>query len=290
MVDKPGIYEMSLEEYHQDPAPVPSFSRSVAKDLLYKSPAHAWFNHPRLNPAYKDEVSEKFDFGSAAHELLLQPADNIAVIDADDWRTKAAKEEREEARKDGKTPLLTHQYEKVKRVIVETERQIIGCSELGISDLMVDGKAELSYFWQEGDTWLKCRPDWISADKKLILDFKFTEQSANPSEIARHIISMGYDIQNALYVRGAKAINGIEPKFVFVFVELSEPYLCSFIGLPPEFLAMGKSKIEYGIHIWETCISINVWPGYPSRIAWVDCPPWAITAWESRASELGVGK
>ena len=39
-------------EYHADPAPEPSLSRSLAHTLLTRSPRHAWQAHPRLNPAW----------------------------------------------------------------------------------------------------------------------------------------------------------------------------------------------------------------------------------------------
>lgn len=140
MVNSPGVYKITSEEYHADLCPIPSLSRSTIKDLLFRSPAHAWFNHPRLNPDYKEQTEEKFDKGTAAHSLLLEGSDNIEVIDADDWRSKAAKDLREVARKEGKTPLLTHQYKESKTMVDSAMDQIRGCKELGITTrLSVEG-------------------------------------------------------------------------------------------------------------------------------------------------------
>jgi len=291
LIETPGAYDIPSEIYHLDPAPIPSLSRSTIKDLINRSAAHAAFNHPRLNPAYQpDDGGGKFDVGTASHSIILEGIDNVAVIEADDWRTKAAKEARDLARKEGKTPLLPYQFEEVKKCVSRVEEQIYGCPELGIKNLMEDGDPELSFFWKEEKTWLRSRLDWISTDRKLILDLKFTDMSVNPADLSRYILNMGLDIQNVLYCRAVEAVFGIKPKFVFVFAEVNEPYICSFIGLPPDFLALGQSKIEYGLYLWRECMKTGNWPAYPNRVAYVDLPGWAMAAWESKAAEIGEGK
>ena len=291
MITSSGVYKISLEEYHADPAPQPSLSRSTIIDLLNRSAGHAWFNHPRLNPNYqKDEGEKKFDIGQAAHPLLLEGIDNVCVIEADNWMTKVAKEKRNEAREQGKIPLLLHQFEEVKKMVESAQRQILACKELGITDLQTDGDSETSYIWQENETWLRVRPDWVSKDHKLIIDYKTTGISVNPSELGRHIVNMAYDVQDSLYSRGVKAVHDVDPKFIFIFQEIEEPYFCSFIGLPPGFMEMGKQKVEYGIFLWQECMTRNEWLAYPNRICWIDLPEWASFAWEKRATGLGVGE
>ncbi len=51
---------------------------------------------------------------------------------------------------------------------------------------------------------------------------------------------------------------------------------------------LGKQKVEYGIFLWHEHLTRNEWPGYPSKVCWVDPPEWALAAWENRAMELGV--
>lgn len=288
-IEKPGKYVITNEEYHSDPAPEPSISRGTIRDLLYECPFKAWFNHPRLNPNFKaDEDKERFDLGSAAHSILLEGVDNVRIIDADDWRTKAAKEARELARQAGAIPLLKKQYDAVQQMVTEAYSQIYGCRELGIRDLIKDGDAEQSYFWEDDETWCRVRPDWISADKSLVLDLKTTDNSVNPGGLERHIVSMAYDIQCALYLRGVNAIEGTDPKFVFVFIETSPPYLCSFIGLPPEFMAMARQKVQWGMDLWRICLERDEWPAYPQRVAWIEPSPWALAAWERKAQEISL--
>jgi hypothetical protein len=115
-IDKPGIYQISNEDYHADPCIVPSLSRGIIMDLLFKSPAHAYANHPRFTPQEPDNDT-KYSIGSVAHPLFLEGINNCVVIDADDWRKKETKEQRDLAYKEGKTPLLKNQYEEVLEMV-----------------------------------------------------------------------------------------------------------------------------------------------------------------------------
>ena len=282
-----GCYVLDADVYHADPCPVPSLSRSAIKSLLYQSPAHVKEGHPRLNPAYQSEDDGKFDMGTACHALLLEGLDNIAVIDAADWRGKDTKVQRDEAYMIGKTPLLKHQYESALLMVRAAEKQIAACPELKIKNLREEGDSELTYIWREEDTYLRVRPDWISKDKSLILDYKTTAASAKPQDWGKTGLGSGCDIQEALYKRGVKAIEGKEPKFIFVVQETYAPYLCSFIGLPPQFSEMGKQKIEQGLYLWRKCMGSGDWPGYPNRVAWIDPPAWALASWDQIAQNIG---
>jgi hypothetical protein len=290
MIDQPGIYKISAQEYHKDPVSLPSLSRSTIVDLLFKSAAHAKHSHPRLNPNFKESNDRKFDLGTAAHEILLEGGENICVIEAQDWRKKDTQEAREIALKEGKTPLLTKQYQQAVDMVSVAEKAIRECKELGITNLRNDGNSELSFIWKEEDSWCRCRPDWIAKDRKLILDYKTTDASANPANIARLIISMFYPLQAAMYSHGVNIIENTNPKFLFLFQETTEPYFCSFIGLSPELMEMGKQQFQYGLFLWRKCTRLDEWPSYPNRPCYIDAPPWALASWEQTASMLGEGE
>src|SRR3990167_11354210 len=70
---------------------VPALSASIAHLLIAKSALHAWYAHPRLNPNYQQTESAEFDYGRAAHAVLLEGDESrLHVIEADDWRKKDA--------------------------------------------------------------------------------------------------------------------------------------------------------------------------------------------------------
>lgn len=285
-----GIHRISNELYHSDPCKVPSISRGTIADLINCTPAHAKFYHPRLNPDYVSEESTTFDIGKAAHSLFLEGVDCCEVIDAPDWRGKDAKSARDEARSNGKTPMLKAQYEEV-LLMVNAAHSQLRTSEIGIKDLHSEGDSELTYIWNEGETFFRIRPDWISrkeiGGRKLILDYKTVGQSANPE--AFKASDHAKDIQYALYRRGVKSIEGgNSPRFLFFVQETFAPYLCSVIGLDPQTAEIAKQKVQYGKFMWEKCMATGEWPGYPQRVCYVESKPWEVAAWEYKSQSIGV--
>ena len=141
---KPGIYTMTAEDYHADKiASRPSLSASMAHLLCTSSPAHAWVAHPKLNPAFERHEEEKFDVGTVAHALLLQGEDVAVVVDAPDWRTNAAKEERDAARAAGQIPLLAKHWDAVRAMVAATRQQLDKIDTTPA--LFTDGKPEVTY-------------------------------------------------------------------------------------------------------------------------------------------------
>jgi len=115
---EPGLQQIPEATYHADPCPVASLSAGIVDILTRESPLHAWAAHPRLNPDYREEVKEEFDVGQAAHALLFEGVNKMAVFDPADypnqkgggvatgWTNKAIREARDAARADGKIPVL----------------------------------------------------------------------------------------------------------------------------------------------------------------------------------------
>ena len=97
-IDKPGIYDISAEEYHNDPCPTPSLSASIVKVVADETPLHAWTLHPKLNPNFERKEEDKFVIGTVAHSLMLRDPKNFAILDFDTYQSKAAKEARDAAR------------------------------------------------------------------------------------------------------------------------------------------------------------------------------------------------
>lgn len=272
MIEKPGIYDISEAEYHADPCVEPSLSSSVAKVLLNQSPRHAWTMHPRLNPAAAPINRKDFDLGSAAHAMLLEGKEPFVIIDADSYRTNAAKEARDSAYAAGKIPLLTAQVADVHAMAAAATAQLKGHEEA--FDAFATGKAEQTLIWREGSVWCRCRIDWLRGNPIPIWDYKSTTD-ANPDAWQRRLFDLGFDVQAGFYRRGVRTILGIEdPDFRFIVQETSAPYALSVVALTPAALALGDMKAERAIEQWRWCIKNNRWPGYPARTCFVDAPAW----------------
>lgn len=272
-IDKPGVYDISAEEYHADPCPEPSLSNSIAKLLVTRTPRHAWAAHPRLNPGFERQDAEKFDLGSAAHSLMLHDPQAFEIIDAADWRTKEAKAARERARDAGKIPLLTEQWERTQMMVRSARRQLDTHQEA--ADAFTNGAPEKTLIWQEGDVWCRARLDWLPNAGAIFDDYKTTAASADPDAWVRILYGIGFDMQAAFYRRGIKALKlARDPEFRFIVQELDEPFALCAIGLAPSALDLADHKVARALDIWNTCRKANVWPGYPDHTCYIEAPPW----------------
>ena len=196
VITAPGVYDLDEADYHRDPVPGGSLSFSSAKRLLPPS-CPALFAHEREHGRPNKAT---FDFGHAAHAAVLGVGAPLAVIDAPDWRSKAAREERDAAYAAGLTPVLADEAAQVDGMVAALRRHPTASALLDPTC----GKAEQSLFRQEPrhGVWLRSRVDWLGepdADGHLILaDYK-TTVSADPGAISRTVATYGYHAQHAWY-------------------------------------------------------------------------------------------
>jgi hypothetical protein len=273
----PGIHDLTDEQYHADPCPSPSLSNSIIKVLLSKSPLHAWHAHPRLNPKYQAFDSDRFDLGTATHAMLLTDTAKLCVIDAPDWRTKAAKEQREVARANGMTVLLAHQERKA-REMLDVAREFISASPL-LAPAFASGDSERTMVWKFADRiYCRAKYDKFSAADNLMIDYK-TSSSPNPEAFMRSsMLDFGYDTQSEFYCQGVESITGRRPRFVFLVQEDSAPYSCYIVEAGPSMQALAEHKVTRAQALWNHCLKRDEWPGYigPHDIYTAEAPAWAI--------------
>jgi hypothetical protein len=255
-ITEPGIYVMSNKDYHADPIEGGSLSSTGAKKLSTKTPAH--FKWDMDHPVHKDT----FDFGTAAHSLILE-GDNsgIVIVNADSWRTKAAQEQRDAAHAHGKTPMLIKDYEQVEAMAEQIKNHPDAMT------LLSDGKPELSGFWQhETGIWLRVRFDWLPNHRGpgLILSDYKTAVSADPIKFAKACADLGYHQQAAWYIDAAVAFGlSPDPAFAFIVQEKTAPYLVNVIELDTKAIDLGRAQNEKAIRLYQDCKTANRWPGYP---------------------------
>jgi PDDEXK-like domain of unknown function (DUF3799) len=271
--------DLDSETYHADPCATPSLSSSVAHILTKQSPKHAWAAHPRLGGKPRAPRAA-WDTGSLSHRLLLGAGDEVAIVNASDWRTKAAKEARAEARARHAIPVLRHKHEEA-----QAKAEIIRAQLLELGFDLTKGHSEVTAFWRE--TWepgkqIECRARLdhliIGDGRAVILDLKSTA-SANPSDVARSASSFGYHIQETAY---RCAIETIRPDltgrvdFAFLFYELEEPYAVTPARLSGSFRELGSRQWARAVQQWGSCLERNAWPGYTESVVTLEPPPWAL--------------
>lgn len=271
-------YDLSEETYHRDDVAGPSLSAHSAMVLDRQSPAHCYDQHPQLGgkgPAHK----ATYDAGNLCHRLILGEGGDIVIVQADDWRTKAAQEKRNAARAEGKIPVLEKDHEMAS---VASAAILLKLDDFGIRLI---GKSEVSAFWEEkteDGSSVQCRGRMdhlaLSAVSASILDLKSC-RSAHPDACAQHVDAYGYDIQRAAYV---SALETIRPEcagrveYTIVFAEIAPPFVVTPVRLSGEFAALGKRRWMRAVETWERCLRAGDWPGYVADIRTIDPPPWAL--------------
>jgi hypothetical protein len=238
--------------------------------------------HPKLNPDFVRQEEERFDIGTAAHALLLSGITAVEVLDAPDWRTKAAKEWRDAVRADGRIPLLAKHWGAVQAMAQAATEQLV--AHEADPPLFNDGKPEQTLVWEEpGGVLCRARIDWLRDDLDAIDDYKTTSASADPEKWTRSMFTSGYDVQAAFYLRGLEALAGVdEAQMRFVVQETFPPYALSVVAPGPAALAIGRKKVDFAINVWRRCLERDEWPAYPRQVCWAELPPWEEERWLSK--------
>jgi hypothetical protein len=256
-ITQPGIYTISHSEYLADPVEGGSISSSVAKKLTPpRAPAKYWWekNHPTA-------ASAEMDLGTVAHELLLGGGGEIRVVDAVDWRSTAARLERDEARQAGETPILAKDYAHAKNMIAalsEAHPEFYGSLDTAL--------LEKTWVWRDHQgVWCRAKIDYYHPGTNTIIDYKTTSNAALDS-VERTIASFQYYQQAAWYVDAVANLSPlpVTPDFVFLFQETMPPYLSTMVSLVPSALEWGSELNRAAIGVWRECSATGVWPGYPA--------------------------
>jgi len=280
----PGLHQIPMADYHRDPCPIPSASCSILETLLDKTPHHAWLQHPRLNQdGWKpSESSRKADIGSAVHEMATRRGRGIVTIEANDYRTRAAQEARDAARAAGRTPILLGDRERA-AVILQSLRKRVR-EHPDTRGAFRDGRGEVTMIAQMGPgLYGRAMVDWIQ--DHTLWDLKTTASDIGDEALRRRIGTDNLDMRAAWYLHLASTLHAEERsqwRYVYAFIETSEPYECRFIELTGPQLDEGEEKMIWALDVWKNCLLDGSWPGYPAGIEKLEAAPWASQQWQVR--------
>lgn len=271
-VEQPGVYELSEADYHGDPVDGGSLSSSGAKLLLPPS-CPAKFKYQIEHPPTPKPA---FDLGSAAHKLVLGVGADIVPVDAPDWRTKAAREQRDTAHEAGQIPVLRHDYNTV-QAMAAALRVHPWASALFNPER---GMAEQSLFWidQQAGIWRRSRLDWLpdrNDGRILVSDYK-TAVSADLGAIQRTVYSYRYFSQAAWYLDAVVGTGYHDnASFLFVVQEKEPPFVVTVVQLDADAIRKGRILNRRAIDLYAQCKADDHWPGYSETIETISLPAWA---------------
>lgn len=271
-ITRPGVYRMSSEQYHSDCCDGPSISSSGLRQIINRSPKHYWAKS-YLNPDREpEEDKEFFEFGRAAHTLLLGESgfrQKFAIRPEQwtDWRSGAAKQWRDDMRAAGRSVLVRDQIKAIhgiKNSLAENPAIQAG---------LLQGHVECSIVWKVGDIWVKTRPDVLPTTSGMAADIK-TTTDARGDAIRNAVQEHGYNQQGALIGQGLKEVLGIDmTDFVLVWCEKAAPFDINISPIDGEWLAWGHRQNRKAIEIFARCWEAKKWPGYVQEIT-TGMPDW----------------
>lgn len=259
------IEALSEVEYHAHPA----LSASGAKRLIQTCPAI--FKHERDHGRPNKAA---YDFGHAAHGLILGVGEQVHVVEADDWRSKAARELRDAAYATGGVPMLAAEWEQAQALTAAVKAHPLA------GRLFADGTAEQSVIWRDErwDVERRARFDWLTerAGRHYVVDLK-TTTTADPAVLGRKVADFGYHQQEAWYRDAAAAVGLDDVGFLFVFVEKTAPHIVTVVELDQYAVYRGRELNDRALEIFRDCTTSGIWPGYvaPTERAVVSLPRWA---------------
>lgn len=267
------LYDIAERQYHadrlgDDDAP-PRLSASTAKDLILRSPLHAFTHHPRLG-GVRGEASDAMENGTLIHALLLDKGRDIVGVEAKDWRTNDAKAAREEARSKGKIAVLAD-----KLAAAENTAKLLR-ARMELQGLKLDGDSEVTAAWESDGVLCRGRFDHL-IDGATIVEVK-TCESGHPKAIQRAIESYGYDIGGAAYVEALATIRPeVAPRLVWAFVECFQPYSVTLVEFRGSMAELGRRRWARAKRLWSKCLATNQWPGYADGVIEVEASDFAIS-------------
>lgn len=274
-----GVRSIPPAEYH---ARLELSSTGVRKLLPPSCPA--LFDHWRRRG---EAPKAEFDFGSAAHRLVLGVGEEIAEIKADNWRSSATRDEADEHRAAGRIPLLSKDIGTVHEMAERLREHPIASALFRPGS----GEPEQAVFWRERGQWtaedgetryapVDCRAlvDWLAPKtgaRLLLPDYK-TCASAAPEDAVKAIARYGYHIQGAFYLAGLTAAGYADERsrFLLVMQEKTAPYLVTVIEPDSTAMRLGAIRVREAIDIYAECATKGRWPGYADDVVLAELPPW----------------
>jgi len=275
-MNAPTIIREPMEAYLARKA----VSSGLLHTLLDKSPLHARMDSP-WNASRQQRDSKIADIGTYAHACLLEGGtENLVIVAADNWRTKAAREERDAARAAGKLPTLAGKVTEVEDM-VRAAKEYLAKSELaGILD---DGELELTLLFEiDGVPW-KARPGFLRTDRRVCLSYKTALGSANPASWGKTRLPH-YDVASVFYERAVREACGTDDACLLVHLvqEQASPFSCSLVSLSPAMRELSIAKMEVAIRTWKACSESGNWPAYSERIHYMEPRPWQFNEFEEK--------
>lgn len=230
------------------------------------------------SPAYYkwSKENETFDskalkLGKAVHSAILTPdlfKTEFACAPICDRRTKAGKEifDAFSMANQGKEILSSEDFLEA----VAISNSVLASPK--IKNMLSKGEAEKTFFFEIDGVKMKARLDFVS--NNAIVDIK-TTKNADARIFANDCISLGYDMQFAIYQEAVFQETGDRLPVVLLAVEKDANYDYCVYQMGQDWLDLGMVKVKKLLQVYKDCCEKDEWPGYDKSVQQLVLPSWA---------------
>lgn len=261
------LYDLPAADYHA----MQALSAGGAWTLATECPALYWHRSPFNPAAAAPENGKRMDIGTALHLAALEPdrlAQRTVMIEADDWRTKEARDQRDAAYDAGQVPLLIKDA-----ALVDRLADAIRCNKHA-AELLDGALTEVSYFWTAAGIPCKARAD-IQRNDGRMGDLK-ASASASPEFFQRQAFRAGHFLRVPWYCDGYEVAYGKRiSEYWFIVASSEEPHLVTTCRLDDRAIEWGRLKIRRAMALFRECRSRGIWPPYCPEPVTIGLPDWA---------------
>lgn len=217
----------------------PEWSYSQMKLILDHGIDYALAAKRKMLPA---PAGSAIDLGQLAHMIVLGGEDTFAICEFDDYRTKAARDWRDEQKAKGKNIVTKAQWAAVEAIyehIIEHPH----AKEYLTGDSF---KHEVEMYAKAEGVDLRGKADAlkITGDSMIITDIKTTAQF---DKFFKSASWNHYDLQAAVYTlvgSASQKISATRTNYYFCVVETVMPYRVQFFHAGMEFIEAGERKLR----------------------------------------------
>jgi len=241
-------------EYYADTASPLNLNGKISKSMLWDFTERGAGKWRCAGPKI---ITDAMVFGQLVHALALSPdtvESEFLVSPFEDYRTKAAREWRDEQKAAGKNV--------IKEADFTIAKQIVDC--IANTELLYHyGHCcyEVAVYGSIGASELKGMIDIVPDVGDCLVDLKTIETIESPDQIDKVVFNRGYHWQAALYLDLFNAATGENrTRFDFVFIEKSYPYETAIVSLSPEAIALGRDGYMNALAKFQRCGQRNEWP------------------------------
>ena len=268
--DPEMVYGVTPREFADDPVIGGSLSPTDVSNLL-KAPA-IYYDHIS-NPADTTTPDREDDVNELLHALLLDKPLDVQVIYHDSYRTKAARAERDLARKSGVLPVLEVDVVKVEAILDNAfSNPNIGKMLLG------EGEVDVGLFSPDPRTgvWFRSLVDKMIKDEsgKVTLIKLVTGIDSDPVAFSQLVAKRKYYLDSYISRNLYKWLvdEKADVQYVFVAVGKDSPNLTSINMLTPEYDGVARREVDRAVVAYQDSLKSGMWEGYGGEVHMVTPP------------------